>query len=139
LSSTSSTNPCEQLPARLGGPVRRAPVARQFAGDRGFQQRAAEEGEALARLLERRLALRDFAEQRVDPLDDAALLGQRREWYVQVLNERSRQFQLVCRPDIPLCHQMLDSIRLNEASDIGKERVRRTDDRDVRVDGNRVD
>jgi hypothetical protein len=56
-----------------------SPVAREFASDGGFQEGAAEQVETLARLSQRRFALRDLREQRVDPLDDAPLLGKRRK------------------------------------------------------------
>ena len=61
--------------AGLGGAVRFAPVARQLAGDRGLEQRAAPGVEALAGALQRGLALGDLGEQLVDPRHDPPLLG----------------------------------------------------------------
>ena len=72
------------------------PVAREFAGDGGLQEGAAEEGEALARLRQRRLALRDLGEQRVDPLDDAALLRERRQWKKCITEEVYWHSELPC-------------------------------------------
>jgi hypothetical protein len=71
------TDAGEEVGASLGGAVCLAPVARQLAGDRGLEQRAAPGVEALAGALQRGLALGDLGEQLVDPRHDPPLLGRR--------------------------------------------------------------
>ena len=67
--------------AGLGGVVRLAPVARQLAGNRRFEQRAAPGVQALAGTLQRGLALGNLGEQLVDPRHDPPLLANRGDWY----------------------------------------------------------
>jgi hypothetical protein len=71
----------EEVGAGLAGAVRLSPVARQLAGDRCLEQRAAPGVEALAGALQRGLAFGDLGEQLVDPRHDPSLLGQRCNWY----------------------------------------------------------
>jgi hypothetical protein len=54
-----------------------APFAGQFAGDCGFQNRAAIVGQTLPCLLQFLLARLDFAEQLLDLRDDTTLFGSR--------------------------------------------------------------
>ena len=71
------------------GAVRLAPVARQLAGDRGLEQRAAPGVETLAGALQRGLALGDLGEQLVDPRHDPPLLSRWREW--DLLSRKNRR------------------------------------------------
>ena len=69
----------EEVVTGFGNRVIGTPVFRQFACHSGFQKRAAEGIEALSCHRQRRFALGDLGEQSIDPRDDAALFGERRE------------------------------------------------------------